>query len=399
MNITGEPKNHLASSSMKRSRDEEDIDEIGLQRAAESAVAPKDDERTKQRSTNTIQSLPPEIVAIVLSFHSDSFTTLTICSRVSKSWRKALSKIERVCVEFISYNFRRNNVMLRFATSQLQNITDLSFSDNRVRGSYHWPEISRLASSCSLKLKHFKFRRESWHKGETCRINDEFDSLQNAAQLESLTFECSVFSGITSFEKMLQNKPLLRKLKLEGLMGSGSAGDFNEVEQLAVLIGKLHTLRELHFTGYFRYFDEIDPDILLSGLKDLQYLHVCVPADGILYAIDRCCPALKHLHIADYGVNNVRMKAKHVMYYLESSAIHTLNLSSSLYDDPDGACSWFDIERIFRLNTTLRKLIVDIQKSDDYTTEADFIALVAEKSKGRVELVTERIFPIPEPPY
>ena len=94
MNITGEPKNHLASSSMKRSRDEEDIDEIGLQRAAESAVAPKDDERTKQRSTNTIQSLPPEIVAIVLSFHSDSFTTLTICSRVNKSRRNALSKIQ-----------------------------------------------------------------------------------------------------------------------------------------------------------------------------------------------------------------------------------------------------------------------------------------------------------------
>ena len=72
-------------------------------------------------------------------------------------------------------------------------------------------EISRLVDSCSLKLKHFMFRRNSWRYNTTIHADDKFDSLQNAAQLESLTLEIGTFEAIVCLEKILPKRDDARR--------------------------------------------------------------------------------------------------------------------------------------------------------------------------------------------
>ena len=156
-------------------------------------------------------------------------------------------------------------------------------------------------------------------------------------------------------------------------------------------IWKLRALQVLCLTSYAIPIRELDTGILLFGLKDLQHLHICVPAEESLLAISRCCPALEYLHIADFGSSGGITRLKHVQIFndLRSSIIHTLNLFSSLYhDDFAGACAYRDILWLCQPNTILRMLIVGIMSPHDADTD-DFIVFAVDESKGQVELIPE----------
>lgn len=309
---------------------------------------------------------------------------------MSKSWRSALSIIERVHVEFRLDNNCSNDEMLRLATSQLQNINNLSICDGRKDISLNWDSTGRLVASCSSKLKHFMFCRETVYAHTTA--NNAFDSLQNSTPLESLTLENIIFEEIGCIERILQNKTRLRKLNLEKLTIRDPAlhGDDAETHLgLLAQIGKLHTLRELHLTSYHNPIREFDTAILLSGLKNLQHLHICVHTEKVFLTISRYCPALnlKYLRIEDYGSPDGTVRLNHVVLnYLQSSKIHTLVLRSSFYDDADYACSAGNIIRLCRPNTTLRRLVVGIATSNGANAD-DLIAFAADESKGCVKLI------------
>jgi len=394
---------------MKRNRDEGKIDEIGsypdAKEVASRNVARNNSKHDELKENNAnenrptgginastiIQSLPSEIIANILSFYSDSVAELAVSSRVCKSWRRALSKIERVRIgnrlfigEDESY-LRSIEAEMRFTTSQLPNINDLSlyYWGDTQNVFYFWHEVAQFVGFYSSKLKHFQFFRELCSRKMV--MDHVFDCLQNAAQLESLTFEHCIFGQ----GNMLQGKPRLKKLKLHGLEPYDSDDDDVDADDrkaLSIQIGKMHTLRELHLTGVVYTLEETNANILLSGLKNLQYLHICVPSFETLLAINRCCPALEHLHIADYGCPEVDVDLSHLMRFLKSSTIRTLNICSWLYADGVDVCDSSHIVGLCRPDTsmTLQRLIVSVD-SDDALCDS-YEELADRVSEGRIKL-------------
>lgn len=347
---------------------------------------------SRNNITNDSNSLPAEIIPIILSYCCHSLRRVAKFSRVCKSWREALSRtrIERLYILLRRSNYCKD--MMKFAASHLKDVADLSiYSRKDEVSSVNWIEVGKFVRSCSSKVEHFSYFEKGPITWEKHVLDDVFVSLQDASKLESLTFSNTSLGNIDFIQQILENKSRLRTLKLENITISESFPDAGRLQSFWAQIGKCHELRELQITSYFDTlrFQSLDVSSLLSGLKELKHLHVCNPSIDSLLAIHRYCPTLNRLDIADYN-NHDRLGFDGLLAYLRLSSIQALDISSSLYGDEDDAVSITDVQELCRASKTLRTLIVTIAASRD-NPESAYKSAAVEASNGRILLKVEKV--------
>mmetsp|Transcript_32967 Transcript_32967/g.47741 ORF Transcript_32967/g.47741 Transcript_32967/m.47741 type:complete len:409 (-) Transcript_32967:104-1330(-) len=348
--------------------------------------------------------LPAEIIPIILSYCCHSLRRIAKLSRVCKSWKEALSRTHIARLHILLGRSSSCKEMMRFAASHLQDVADLSVWSRKYGAKNMSIEFGQFVRSCSSNLKHFSYIEKGLISSTTTDHNSCCHSLDHAlvnlmdaSNLESLILSNHSWANIDFMQKVLQNKTRLKKLVLDNIGFSEEESLFPgpiQLRSFSVQIGKCHALRELHITSYFDALslNSLDAQSLLSGLTELQHLHVCHLNPESLFAIHRYCPNLKCLNIADYVRHHSDFSLNAVLGYLQlSTNIEELDVSSSLYgDNSDNGVSTSDVREICRASNTLQRLVITAIASPG-ETESDFYTAAREESCGRVHLRIERV--------
>mmetsp|Transcript_3571 Transcript_3571/g.5169 ORF Transcript_3571/g.5169 Transcript_3571/m.5169 type:complete len:414 (-) Transcript_3571:157-1398(-) len=371
-------------------------------------------------NSNFSLSLPPELIAVVISFLCQSLGDFAACSGVNKTWRTAISDLKHVRMVIEKQSKDKGQMMAKFIRANFKQVHALSVCDRR-ENSVGGRDIELLPCLRRWNIKAFEYVQES------SGFCSSLGLLQDATGLETLIIR-DVEVGLREIRciaEILRHQPGLKKLSLVNLELGDEHDDDDEIEiclamkSLSLQISKMRNLRELSISSSLDDdgLERLDKNCLL-GLKDLQHLHLRAFDLETLDFVNRSCTQLKSLHIADvlcvdddYDSIFVELDCyvtpKHIAEYLQSPVctIHTLNICSSkvkgtsfVYEyspitafDTDDLCTVSDIERICRASKTLRILIATIGLSDEISEDV-YVSKAAEASNGRVVLIPGRVW-------
>jgi len=322
-------------------------------------------------------SLPVDVVSVILSYAN--FRDMAQFCLISKAWWNALANIDEIFLPISLHptHFPECKYSMRFVSKRLSGCSNIDVTIyNRYlsgwRKEFHNEVEDFLAANAQ------KLRRVHGNLGgfKTVEIISPLVFASNLRTL-SLCRKCHV----REIMPLLENKRKLNNLTLRFSVV------YNDVtlESLHAQIGQLHELRtlDIKFSACLPSFtNEVDWDLLFSGLKQLQEIRCEYLTGEGLMSISRHCPNLRVLNF--YNVGSLKDSLPFMLEVIRLCPIHTLSiffLDSSLDTD--------DVREICMGSDTLVDLRVNLRlwgNDDGKQQLLEEVALNA--SGGRVALRT-----------
>uniref|UniRef100_A0A7S2JZG3 F-box domain-containing protein n=1 Tax=Leptocylindrus danicus TaxID=163516 RepID=A0A7S2JZG3_9STRA len=338
-----------------------------------------------RRRVTTIRwnSLSMEIIASILSHLQ--LVEMAECSRVSSTWRKALSKIDSIRIHL---NSERNDLILSFAARYLKSLSSIAIVWDNEHYFADYEDLCNLLSfQCRKNLKHFSFEGDP--SLDECSDCIDLSMLEGQGALETLVLrEYPMNNRFFDLREILNNKMRLKKLVITNPEFRGDDEDFRYTQEFSALVGKMHNLETLDILGCFN-FRTLDADVLLSGLKSLRSLRIGNANDKSLKVISKHCSKLRKLEIIDGDDSGEFATLDGIIAVLRSCPIEYLHAP----DLPSSERGVEDLKRVCKANEVLKELTVCsyfMEKvkpfvSEDAARQAMMDA-VAEAGKGRIKL-------------